>query len=40
MRNMIDNSQYTTILIVDDQPQNLHILIHTLEAVGFSVMMA
>ncbi|MDY0094591.1 MAG: sigma-54-dependent Fis family transcriptional regulator [Candidatus Vecturithrix sp.] len=37
---MIDNSQYATILIVDDQPQNLHVLIHTLEAFDFSVMVA
>lgn len=40
MRNMIDNSQYATILIVDDQPQNLHVLIHKLEAFDFSVMVA
>lgn len=33
-------NESATILIVDDQPQNLHVLIHTMEAVGFSVMMA
>ncbi|GAK55381.1 two-component hybrid sensor and regulator [Candidatus Vecturithrix granuli] len=33
-------TESATILIVDDQPQNLHVLIHTLEAFDFSVMVA